>query len=176
MMTEKIIDCINKSTDEKLHRIDKRFIRTIYYNDVMDIVLFYISLYLKDKGIGKMSTSDFYNMSEVIWNKWSREKKNQKFSHLCGEYCSGPGPMDGTASSAEFYLLYCTKLICFEDIQEFFNCPKAARCGWNYYRDNQVIARTLPKWRRKNNLKKIKQVFELAEIICQEIEKFEANK
>ena len=176
MIRKEIIDCINKSTDEKLHHIDKRFIRTIHYDDVMDIVLFYLSLYLKDKTIKRMSTSDFYNISEVIWNKWSREKKNHKFCHLNGAYCAGPGPMGGTASSAEMYLLYCTKLTTFEDIQEFFNCPKAARCGWSYYRDNQVVSRTLPKWRRVNNFKKINQVFELAEIICREIENYEAEK
>jgi|GEM_PF-1921460 len=176
MIREGIIDCINKSTDEKLHHIDKRFIGTIHYGDIMDIVLFYLSLYLKDKGIKRMSTSDFYNVSEIIWNKWSREKKNKKFSHLCGAYCAGPGPMGGTDSSAEMYLRYYTSFICFEDIQEFFNCPKEARYGWSHYRDNQVIPRTLPKWRRVNNFKKINQVFELAEIICQEIENHEAEK
>lgn len=176
MIRERIIDCINKSTDERLRPIDKRFIETIYYGDVMDIGFFYLSLYLKDKDIKRMSTSDFYNMSEVVWNKWSREKKNKKFSYLCGAYCAGPGPMGGTASSAEMYLLHYTKFTYFEDIQEFFNCPKAAHCGWNYYQDNQVIPRTLPKWRRVNNLKKIDHVFELAEIICQEVENHEAEK
>jgi hypothetical protein len=110
----------------------------------MDIVFFYLNLYFKDKGIKRMSTSDFYNMSEV--------------------------------SSAEMYLRYYTSFICFEDIQEFFNCPKEARYGWGHYRDNQVIPRTLPKWRRVNNFKKLNQVFKLAEIICREIENHEAEK
>lgn len=176
MIRKKIIECINESTDEKLHYFDKKFIGTIHYGDVMDIVFLYLSLYLKDKDIKQMSTSDFYNMSEAIWNKWSREKKNKKFSHLCGAYCAGSGPMGGTASSAEMYLCYYTKFTCFEDIQEFFNCPKAAHYGWSHYRDNKVIPRTLPKWRRANNFKKINRVFELAEIICQEIENYKAEK
>jgi hypothetical protein len=176
MIREKIIDCINKSTDEKLHPIDKRFIETIHYGDVMDIVFFYLSLYLKDRGINRMKTSNFYNMSEAIWNKWSREKKNKKLSHLCGAYCAGPGPMGGTASSAEMYFRYYTKFTFFENIQEFFNCSKGTHCGWSHYRDNQVIPRTLPKWRRANNFKKINQVFELAETICRGTENYEVEK
>lgn len=176
MIRERIIDCINKSADEGLHNIDKKFIKNIHYSDVMDIVFFYLSLYLKDKGVRSMSTSDFYNLSEAVWKRWCREEKNQKFNRLGGAYCPGPGPMGGTASSAEMYLLYYTRFTCFENIQEFFICPKAAHCGWSYYRDSQVVPRTLPKWRRVNNFKKINQVFELAETICREIENHEAEK
>lgn len=138
----------------------------------MDIILFYISLHLKTKSTERMSTSDFYVMSEEIWNKWSREKENNMFSHLCGAYCSGPGPMGGTASSAEMYLSHYTHITCFENIQKFFT----DRCGWKYYRDVKVVPRTLPKWRRAKHLKKINRVFSLAEIFCKEIEDYKAER
>ena len=173
MIKERIINCIKESNDEKLHYIDKRLINTINYGDVMDIVFLYLGLYFKDKDIGKMSTSDFYNMSDAVWIRWAR--KNKKFSHLCGAYCATPGPMGGGASSAEMYLRCYTQLLSFENIQNFFNYPRAGGCGWGHYRDIHVIPRTLPKWRRVNNLKKIEQVFELAEIFCQEIESHEAE-
>ena len=174
---KKIINCIQKSIDKELSPFDEGHIETIYYNDVMDIVFFYLSLCLKDKDVKRMDTSDFYAMSEAIWNKWSREKKNEKFSHLCGAYCAGPGPMGGTAGPAEMYLFYYTGFTGFKDIQEFLNYPKEicggwrSYRGWKYYRDTKVIPNTLPKWKRENNLKKINRVFDLAERILKKMEK-----
>jgi hypothetical protein len=167
---KKIIDCIKKSTDERMTKIDMNHIETIHYGDVMDIVLFYISLHFKDKDIGLMDTSDFWMLSEEIWNRWSREKRNKKFSHLCGAYCNGPGPMGGTAGSAEIYLSYLIHIHFFENLQRFFTWPKGTGCGWEYHRDVRVIPRTLPKWRNGNNLKEINKVFNLAERICKEME------
>ncbi len=173
---KKIIGCIEKSTDEKLTYLDKKLIKIINYEDVMDVILLYISFSLKNKPIDRMSGSDFYTLSEVIFNKWSREEENKEFSHLCGSYCNGPGPMGGTASSAEMYFLYRMKITCFEDIQKFFIHPKNTRYGWKYYRDIKVLPRTLPKWRRPSNFEKINQVFTLAEIFCKEIQNHKAEK
>lgn len=159
---ERIIAEIQKSNEEG------PLMNRILYRDVMDIVFFYLSLAMETRKIN-MSTSDFYCLSEEIWKKWVR--KNNGFSDLFGAYWPGPGPMGGTASSAEIYLSYCIHLSFFDTIKDFLTWQKSYKCGWLYHRDNVVIPLTLPKWKRKKHFKKIEPVLILAESICREMER-----
>ena len=53
-------------------------------------------------------------------------------------------------------------------MKDFFNCPKELK-GWTRYRDGEVAKKILPKWRREGNLKHLEEIFEFADIICNEM-------
>jgi hypothetical protein len=159
-----IIGLIQESKDENIRGKairEESWLQRITFSDVMDIVLFYISLQPDVKNIGKIKSIDFYHLVEHTWKQWIADKNNRAFIELNSAWSNGPGPMDGTAGPAEMYMYYHPGMLGHKRILEFFYCCD----NWTSYLEHMKIM-VFPKWRRENNLKNISSVFHLAEMIC----------
>ncbi|MDD5569494.1 MAG: hypothetical protein PHG23_03745 [Candidatus Pacebacteria bacterium] len=169
-LRKKIRELIKESTDEKIHGRafrDEAWLSKLLFSDLMDVVLFYISLQPDLNEIGKIKTNDFYRLLEDVWKKWAADKKNKAFAdNFYSAWFAGPGPMDGTAGPAEMYMLYYTGLLHYDYLLVFFRYPEGLPDGWIPYREHIEIM-AFPKWRRENNFKELGKIFNLAEMMCE---------
>lgn len=176
-VSEKILNLIKESSDRWLkgsyYRSDD-YLKRILFSDVMDIVLYDISLQPDLDKIARIKTADFYRLTHNIWDKWIEEKKNVCFFDLDFPWSSGPGPMDGTMGSAEFYFSLYPGPLRDDYLLEFFSYPKGLPSfnpNWPSYKEKHIERMVFPKWRRKNKLKRIDSVFTLAEMIMVQMRK-----
>lgn len=166
----------------------KFFLNNIEYCDVMDVVLYYISLQDDLDNIAKISCCDFSRMLERTTKGWIErsEKKwgkvrtplfrgHQKVYYrpgiwdIASAWTPGPGPMGGTMSAARYYEALHPGFCQHERLLSFFRYS-AELLGthgyWPYYKKHVIEAATFPKWRRKMHSKRLETVFELAESVC----------
>lgn len=163
-----IITLIQESRDEAIQGTAFRqesWLSTIRFSDVMDIVLFYISLQPDLNQIGKITSNDFSRLVEKIWKEWIAEKKNEISLDLYGAFSPGSGPMDGSAGPAEMYMMYHPGICHYKYLLVFFSYPKELPSGWLPYREHMKIM-VFPKWRREQNFKNLSKVFNLATRVC----------
>jgi hypothetical protein len=165
---DKITKLIKESTDDGIkgnaYR-EESYLQKICFDDVFDILLYYISLQADIDKISKIDTIDFCCLLEKEWFCWV--KHNREFCYLNSAWSSGPGPMGGTAGTAEMYTSYHPGINGYDKLYHFFQYPKRFNRGWEIYRDRHIKNYVFPKWRR--NIEKLDAVFSLAEIICEEI-------
>lgn len=178
---ETILNLIKQSNDDglkgKFYR-SRHYLNTIYFSDVMDVVLYHISLRPDLDNIARIKTNDFYRLVENIWREWIKYPKNETFSDLF-PWNSGPGPMDGTAGPAEMYFLYYPGLQREDYLLVFFSYPEGLpsfHLHWSAYKKRHIEDMVFPKWRRKNNMKKISSVFSLSEMILERMRKERLSK
>jgi hypothetical protein len=172
-MRKTIVSLIQESRDEDIKGAAFRkesWLSRIDFSDVMDIVIFYISLQPDIKVIGKTKTNDFYHLMKDVWMQWAEDKKNKVFSDLSSAWYSQAGPMDGYAGPAEMYMMYHPGLLHYKYLLEYFFYPEELPGGWSSYRDHMKIM-VFPKWRREKNYKKIPLVFNLAGMACEAMRK-----
>jgi hypothetical protein len=171
---EFIIDQIKKSNADGIegsYYKRKAYLRQIVFSDIIDIIFYYISLQQDLDKIASMKPDVFYNILENTWNEWIKDKKNKSFITLDRAWHSNPGPMGGTAGSAEIYAYYHPGFYHYGDMFIFFIYPRAFVGGWEHYKDVHIKDYVLLKWKQKNNIKKIDLVFNLAEMVCQAMRK-----
>ena len=172
---------------------DKLFLDYIKYDDVMDIVLYYISLQRDLSSIARISCREFSRILEKITKDWARKVGKQwggvktpryhgsretyyrpRIENISLAWVPGPGPMGGTMSTAEHYEVLYPGFSQFDYLLAFFKYPGGLPdiCGnWPFYKKKVVEATTFPKWRRKKHRERLETVFELAELVCQELRK-----
>lgn len=167
---ETIIKMIEQSTDEGIkgnkYR-EEEYLQKLLFGDIMAVVFYYISLQRDIDGIGEMHTDYLYHLLKKESLCWA--ENNKDFELLKLAWSNESGPMGGTAGDAEMYMSFFPGISTFHNLRNFFYYPKRTGHGWEAYRDGYVKNYVFPKWRR--NIKKINQVFDFAEIICEEIRK-----
>lgn len=174
---ETILKMIRQSDDKGLKgRFYKSsdYLNTISFSDVMDIVMLYISMQPDTDRITRIKTSDFYRLTEDIHRKWAKTQKQESLSRLQYAWLSEPGPMDGYMGPAESYFSIYPGPLREDYLRRFFDFPRdlpVLFLAWPAYRQYHIENMVFPKWRRKNNMKKIGAVFELSEMICTEMRK-----
>lgn len=164
---------IKESKDEDIRGAAFRkesWLSRICFDDLMDIVLFYISLQPDIKVIGKTKGFDFWQLMKNVWMQWIADKKNKVFLDLNSAWYAGPGPMDGSAGPAEMYMMYCPGVVNYNYLSAFFFYPEELPDGWSSYRNHMKIM-VFPKWKRENNYKNLPLVFNLARMACEAMRK-----
>jgi hypothetical protein len=165
---EEILKLIKESTDDgikgKAYK-EESYLQRIRFDDIVDIILYYISLQSDIDSIGKIDTIDFHNILKGEWFCWV--KYNKEFYSQGSAWSSGPGPGGGTAGLAEMYMSYFPGITGYDNLLSFFRYPRKFNHGWENYRDKHIKNYVFPKWRR--NIKKIDSILNLAEVICEEI-------
>lgn len=191
---ELILERMKKSTlpKQKCYH-DKFFLNHIQYGDVMDIVLYYISLQRDVTRIAKIPCNEFSRILEKItkgWmggveKQWGTVKTPRNYGSkeiydrpriwaISSAWTPGPGPMGGTMSVARYYEVLYPGFSQHDYLLAFFRYPKGLPLkhgNWPYYKKQVVEAATFPKWRRKMHRKRLETVFELAELACRELRK-----
>jgi len=164
----------------------------------MDIVLYYISLQEDLNEIANISCRDFSSLSERKSREWAQPLINQwgkikvpRF-HGSKEMCYHPriwvvlfartprsGPESSTMSAAEHYELLRPGFYKYRNLLDFFSWPEEfsyEEGDWPVYKKNTIEAVTFPKWRNRTHSRRLKTVFDLAELICQELRSFKSNE
>jgi len=188
---EKIISLIEKSDDSGLGKRKSFWLGAVDFSDVIDIVLYYISLQPDLDKIARIESHDFYEALRKVWDIWGEGVKKswgyRKYDHPCQGYehkrfpkfydldsawQSGPGPMGGTMGAAEHYAYIHPGFLKHKYLILFFSYPEGLPFGagnWPAYREHNIKKMVFPKWRRKANKKKLEMVFQLAEMLCNHI-------
>ncbi|MDO8424777.1 MAG: hypothetical protein Q7S70_02440 [bacterium] len=169
------------------------------YSDVIDIVLYYISLQDDLDKIARVPTRRFSKILEEETHKWIKrvEKRWGKVKvprfygseelyelpmiwGISGAWTPGPGPMGGTMSSAEDYEILHPGFAQHEYLILFFNYPEGLSkelCGnWPLYRKLHLEETTFWKWHWKIHQDRLLTAFDLAETVCQELRKAKPEK
>ncbi len=196
-----ILEKISQSQDATLGKgkyfHSRSFLHNLDYSDVMDIVLYYISLQDDLDEIAKISRHDFSDILKKVTREWVDKVEKQwgkvktprfygskeTYDHpriweISGAWTPGPGPMGGTMSRAEYYEVLHPGFSQHKYLLLFFRYPEGLSkelCGnWPAYKKHRIEDMTFPKWRRKIHQKRLMTVLDLAESVCQELRKREA--
>lgn len=191
-----ILEKISQSKDESLskgkHFHSKSYLHHLRYSDVMDIVLYYVSLQEDLAEIAKITSHAFSDIMEKATKEWVEKVKDRwgkvKTPRFYGSketydrpriwdislaWTPGPGPMGGTMSSAEHYEVLHPGYEQHRYLLAFFMYPPGLSrelCGnWPTYKEHCIENMTFPKWRRKMHGKRLTTVLDLAESVCQEM-------
>jgi hypothetical protein len=169
----------------------------IVFGDVIDVVLYYISLQPDMKKICLMDSHKFYELLEKTMKQWAetdkkawgrgyynsyypsdqkKEKHDLIYDVAFHAWYSGPGPMGGTMGPAEHYAYLEAGFLQHDNLLILFTYPKemADKGGtgnWPSYRKHNIERFTFPKWRHEMHAKRLEAVFHLAEMICVEMHK-----
>jgi len=171
---ENFLKNVAESRDEDISTPFNRrepWVSEIRFDDVMNTVLMCIPKQKNAKNIlMRVSPSDFCEIIEIEWDRWLRNLEDEFSKNLWGAYTPGPGPMGGTASTAERYFHHFPGPYGYETLSLFFFYPKnwPGKGGWPLY-EKHVKAEVFCKWRRPQNLKHLDRVFELADMIFEEM-------
>jgi len=191
---EIILEKISQSKDKTLGKgtffHSKSFLHEIGYSDVMDIVLYYISLQKDLDKIARISTSDFSDVLEKTTIDWAEKVEKQwgkvKTPRFYGSketydrpriwsialaWTPGPGPMGGTMSTAESYTVLRPGFSRHRHLIVFFKYPEGLPDefgNWPNYKKH-IEAMKFPKWRRKMHQKRLLTVLDLAESVCRRL-------
>lgn len=190
---ERILSFIEASADKTLGGKksmwrSRLYLRNIGFGDVMDVVLYYISLQPDFSEIARIESHDFYKLLKNVWGEWKERVKKQwgygyyeyplgsgqthktfRIYDIDDAWSSGPGPIGGTMGAAEQYAYLFPGFMQYRHLLPFFSYPEEVPGGWPSYRERRVKALVFPKWRRKMHGKKLEMVFRLAEMVCQGI-------
>lgn len=166
-----LLETIAASTDETLGKgrfwRSADYMREIGFTDLMDILLYYLSLQPDLRLIAaKIKAHDFlWKTVRAHWQKGARKS----FPFIKGfPWASGPGPMDGTAGPAESY---CLRVGLFDkSLLTWFLWPEELKGeteeNWPKYK-KKIEDILFPKLRRKYNQKKLAAALTFAEEICE---------
>ncbi len=167
-----VLNLIVQSNDDglrgKLYRT-REHLAKIYFSDVMDIVLYVISLQPDLKDIAKIETGDFDRLLEKVWAEWIKDIKDKAFDDIRFAWSPGPGPLGGTMGSAESYAHFGAGFRHHDYLLQFFSHPEdlfISFGNWPVYKRYNIEGMVFPKWRRSYNRKKLGLVLDLAEMVC----------
>lgn len=199
---EIILERINQSNDNTLgpgkffH--SKLFLENLSYSDVMDIVLYYVSLQKDLDKIARISSRDFANILERATCDWMEKVETQwgkvrvprfygsqetylqpRIQTIALARTPGPGPMGGTMSHAEEYEALHPGFSQHKYLLSFFRYPEGLPgrpINWPLYKKYFIEAKSFPKWRRRMHQKRLLTVLDLAESVCQLLRKFKPKE
>lgn len=158
-----IIEQIKKSDHKKIKNWHGAASQ-IKFGNIMDIVLYYISLQPDFEDVVRIDADDFYNMIKVACNAWI--EKNKVFLGLKSAW------MDGSANDyLKVYPGPCYQHCPFDFFHTSSRSINPRPDNWLGYRDGYIKIVTFPKWRAEKNMGKINPVFDLAETIYTQMRK-----
>lgn len=148
---KEILQLIERETEGNIIVLDESF-KKVRFFDIMDIVLYFISLQEDLKKISQIKEEDFLNLLKVVFENEGDFFKNYSW-------------IKGGWESMRIYFKYFPFLFKTENLYDFFENPK----GWEIYKNQYIHKYTFLKW--KESLGEINNVFEFAEKVCEALRK-----
>gem|GEM_PF-2083468 len=196
---ELILSLIEQSElpDAKYYH-SRLFLKNIEYQDVMDIVLYYI--YVQDDldEITKILCKDFSRILERTTKEWAQKLQSKwgtvrmPVSYRSKQMRDYPrillissawdsGITEESMTIAVYYRDLQAGFANYKYLLAFFRYPEGLpdrHANWPWYKENVIKAVTFAKWNKKisgkrsaANRRRLETVFDLAEAVCQELRK-----
>ena len=147
---EEIINLINQSNDTKKKD-------NIYFKDIIDIILLYISLQKDISLVTKIETIDFYYLVKREWFLWVWH--NRCFKCLNSAWSCHYSSTDG---DRETFIYKHSGINNYNMLRRFNSFPRKFNLEWEEYKKKHIIGEILPKWKKSQ---KINLILDLAEKI-----------